>query len=130
MEPLVLTATRGRLTLRMTCVGLGRDWSVTLSGGDRAHLGAVALAQARPSLEAGGGTSATTSVLALLGHKEDDLARTLAAELAAKLDAVVCVGCGIHLDGITGEELAAVPELTRDLTDRLLARLSDPSGPP
>lgn len=123
MEPITLTASRGRVALRLTCVALGRDLSVTLAGGEREHIGAVALAQPRPSLEAGGGVSATTSVLALLGHKEDELARRLAAELAAALDRVVCVACGIHLDAITPEELALVEALARDLATGLLERL-------
>lgn len=128
MEPLSLTASRGRVVLRLTCVALGRDLSVTLCGGDQAHIGAVALAQPRPSLEAEGRVSATTSVLALLGHKEDELARNLATELAAKLDTVVCVACGIHLEGISREELALVGDLVRELSGALLARLSVPGG--
>jgi gallate decarboxylase subunit D len=123
MEPIVLTAARGRLALRMTCVPMGTDLCVALTGGDRAHLGAVALSQPRPSLGGDGAVSATTSVLALLGHKEDELARTLAAELATRHGGVVCFACGIHLDAITPEELAAVPDLARDLAEVLLHRL-------
>ena len=130
MEPLTLTASRGRVTLRLTCVALGRDLSVTLTGGDREHIGAVALGQPRPSLGEGGGVSATTSVLALLGHKEDDLARSLATELASRLDAVVCLACGIHLDGITREELALVDDLARELALGLLERLPRSVGQP
>jgi len=118
MEPLTLTASQGRVTLRMTCVAMGRDLAVTLSGGDRAHLGAVALAQPRPD-----GAGATTSVLAVLGHREDELARSLAAELAARHRALVTVACGIHVDAITPEELAAVLALAAELSTGLSARL-------
>ena len=126
MEPIVLTLSRGRLALRMTCVRLGGDLCVTLAGGEREHIGAVALSQPRPSLEGGGAVSASTSVLTLLGHKEDDLARELAAMLASRLGAVVCLACGIHLDGITGDELAAVPDLARALAETLAERLARP----
>jgi hypothetical protein len=50
-------------------------------------------------------------VIALLGHKEDALARRLAADLAARLGGVATVACGIHLDGITAEELRDVDAL-------------------
>jgi len=125
-DPMVFTARRGRIALRMTCVAMGRDLAVTLCGGDQAHIGAVALSQARPSLAAGGGTSASTSVLTLAGHKEDDLARSLAARLAARLDAAVTVACGIHLDHIRGSELQDVLDLAEELTAQALARITAP----
>ena len=120
-EPLVLTRQRGRIALTLTCVALGRDLSVTLGGGDRPHIGAVAVAQPRPSHRGGGRISATTSVIALLGHKEDDLARALADRLASALDATVSVACGVHLDQAGPEDLREVLELARELATELLA---------
>lgn len=125
MDPLVLTLARGRVALRMTCTAMGADLCVALTGGDHEHIGAVALAQPRPSLAPGGARAASTSVLTLLGHKEDDLARDLAAFLAARLGAVVCVACGIHLDAIAAEELAVVQDLAQELADRLLQQLGE-----
>lgn len=123
MEPVVLTASRGRTVLTLTCVAMGEDLSVTLSGGDRPHIGAVALAQARASGEEGRGRSATTSVLALLGHKEDDLARTLASSLAARTGATVCVACGIHLEAASAEEISGILALGSGLAERLAGLL-------
>jgi hypothetical protein len=116
------------VALRLTCQPLGRDLAVTLSGGDRAHIGAVAVGQPRPSGREGGAAAATTSVITLPGHREDELARTLAARFAAALDAVVCVACGIHLDGIRPEELAEVQELAEELAGAALARLGGRRG--
>ena len=121
---ITLEAQTGRLRLRLTATPMGRDLCVTLSGGDRPHIGAVALSQARPSLKLDGTLSATTSVLALLGHKEDDVAKALAGRLAASLDASVCVACGIHLEGILPEELAQVPALIEDLARDLVNQLT------
>jgi hypothetical protein len=126
LDPMVLTAERGRIALRMTCVPMGRDLAVSLCGGDRAHIGAVAVSQSRPSLEAGGATSATTSVIALLGHKEDDLARTLAARFAAGLDAAVSVACGIHMEAIRPGELKDILAMAEELTTEALTRLTAP----
>ena len=118
-----LEAARGRISLQLVATRMGRDLCVALSGGDRPHIGAVALSQARPSLQGDGSLSATTSVLALTGHKEDDLARALAARLAVALDATVCVSCGIHVDGIQGAELHAVIDLTEELALELMQLL-------
>ncbi|MDR3670979.1 MAG: hypothetical protein P4L36_09045 [Holophaga sp.] len=126
-EPMLFSAQRGRVAVRMTCVAMGRDLAVTLCGGDRPHIGAVAVSQARPSLAPGGGTSASTSVITLPGHKEDDLARSLAARFAARLDAVVTVACGIHLDTLGQDGLKDVLELAEQLAGEALARITAPS---
>jgi hypothetical protein len=132
--PLDLARARGRVALRLTCVALGRDLAVTLSGGDRPHIGAVAVSQPRPSLREGGPRSASTSVITLPAHKEDDLARAVAARFAAALDAVVTVACGIHMDVIRPEEFKDVQELADQLVEEALARLggtprpTDPAG--
>jgi hypothetical protein len=124
MERMIsLEAQRGRISLQLVATRMGRDLCVALSGGDRAHIGAVALSQARPSLQGDGSVSATTSVLALTGHKEDELARALAARLAVAIEATVCVSCGIHVDGIRGEEVQAVVALAEELTLELMDRL-------
>jgi gallate decarboxylase subunit D len=123
-----LSRSRGRIALRLTAVRLGADLTVTLSGGDRPHIGAVAVSQPRPSLQQGAGTSATTSVIALLGHKEDELARQVAARVAVVTTGVVCVACGIHVEAIGAAELEDVRVLADELASELLARLAAGGG--
>ncbi len=104
------TETYGRVTLEAVSVPMGNDLCLVITGGDRPHLGAVALAQARPSLQDSSKVSASTSVLTVLGHKEDILARTAAQCLAAGLNRTVVVCCGIHVDAILPDELHFVEE--------------------
>ena len=119
--PLIeLFAERGRIKLRLCCIRLGEDLCLTLSGGDQEHIGAVALSQPN-SAET---SSATTSVLTRPGHRESDLTRNLAAQVAAHTGAVVCVACGIHVDAIQPDELNDVLEIAEELTRNLLERLS------
>jgi len=125
-DPMSFRAERGRIALCMTCVPMGRDLAVTLCGGDQAHIGAVAVSQSRPSHVPGGPTSATTSVIALLGHKEDGLARNLAGKFAARLDAAVTVACGIHMEAIAPGELQDILEMAEELATRALARITAP----
>jgi hypothetical protein len=122
MEPMILTAARGRVALRMTCVAMGEDLCVSLEGGEGPHVGAVALAVPRvPGAMKPGPPS--TSVLARLGHREDGLARDVASLLATRLGVAVSVACGIHLDAPTGNELETAVDLALELAARAAAQL-------
>ena len=118
--------------LRLRCVRMGEDCCLTLCGGEREHIGAVAVAQPRPSLADPARTSATASVIALPGHQEDQLARELALKVAASLKVVVCVVCGIHLHDPTPAMLDEAVAASRGLVDAFLAemRSAHPKGQP
>jgi len=72
---------------------MGDDCLVSLRGGDKAHIGSVAMAVPRPSLT-GVGRSATVSTLNRTGHKDDFLANPIAHEVAARMDCVVVCSAG------------------------------------
>ena len=105
---------------------MGEELCLILSGGEREHIGAVAVAQPRPSLAAPDRTSATASVIALLGHKEDVLARDLALKVATTRNATTCVVCGIHLRHPTSAMLEEVLAASHDLVDRFLTEKQTP----
>lgn len=118
-----ITRSHGRITISLQAKRMGPDLSVMLSGGDRPHIGAVAVSQPRPSLKNAAETSASTSVITLLGHKEDQLACDIAAELAVKTKGTVSVACGIHLDDITDKEISTVLELVSQARQELVKLL-------
>jgi gallate decarboxylase subunit D len=93
-----LTETIGRLTIHLRAERIGADWSVAIFGGDRPHIGAVALA----------GSDGRCQAICLLGHREGGITERFAANLASRLGAAVCVSCGIHLDAITQTEIESV----------------------
>ena len=103
---------------------VGKDLVVIIWGGERPHVGAVAIAQPRPSLKDPDITSSTASVFCLLGHKEDELAKAVSEILAASLDATVVVTAGIHWDDITEEGITTVLENTRILVDMILDKIA------
>jgi len=84
--------------------------AVNLVGGEVPHIGAVAVSIPRPSLANSRQRSATTSVFTILGHKEDELARPIAAELARTLDRTTVVVAGVHLRRARAVDLARVIE--------------------
>lgn len=97
---------------------------VTIAGGERPHIGAVALAQPRPSLRDPHQRSATTSVLALVGHKDDEVARSMANQLAQASGRATTVIAGIHVDQATDEEIEQFRSLCRQAVERILRWLA------
>jgi len=116
------------LSLEIQAQRVGSDLVVVLSGGTRPHVGATAVAQPRPSLRGDGSRSATASVITLLGHKEDELARWAALTLAARLGATVVVSAGIHVDDATPEQIRYLEAEARALVERLAHRLETEAG--
>ncbi|MHB8062535.1 MAG: proteasome assembly chaperone 4 family protein [Ruminiclostridium sp.] len=104
----------GRIKINMKTLMIGDDLCVIISGGDSPHVGAVALSVPRPSLKHPNVNSASTSVLTLIGHKDDELAKQVSQELASKLNRNVITTCGIHLDNITTEELNVVVSIVME----------------
>ncbi len=114
---------RNHLQVALTALPMGKDWSVSIMGGDRPHIGAVALGVPAPSAHTPGKINASVSVLTVTGHREDELARSAAETLASRLATVVLVACGIHKDAITGEEIEGFQSLVRDAVEELALRL-------
>lgn len=109
--------------LSLSVQHLGTHLLVSISGGDAPHIGSVVLAEPRPSLS-GAGTSATSSVLNRIGHKDEAVARGVAEALTAHLDTVVCCVCGIHKDDATADDIAACANLDVQLSASVLERIT------
>lgn len=108
-----------RLTLQITWVG--EDCHLLLWGGDKPHLGCTVLAVPRPSLS-GEGTSATSSVVNLPGHKDEALCRQLAEEVAADSGCVTVCSGGIHVDNITADGITEIQEAIDGLVEEALMK--------
>lgn len=115
--------TENDITITLEAVGHGRDLNISIYGGERPHIGAVAVSQARPSLADPEKISASTSVITICGHKEDLLARKVAERVAAEINGVVSVACGIHVDGANREQILGINETVLKLLDLLIANI-------
>lgn len=91
--------------LEAVAVRCGDDLAVVIGGGEKQHIGAVAVGIPRPSLKDKNVVSASASVLCLTGHKEDLLARSAALELAQLLGHTVTVTVGLHIDDASAESI-------------------------
>ncbi len=99
---------------------IGTDLLVAIWGGEKPHIGAVAVAQPRPSLRDPNVVSATASVICLPAHKEDELAKMIAVTLAAALNTPVVVTAGIHWDNISQEGIGRVITNSKTLVSLIL----------
>ena len=102
---------------------IGPDLLVAIWGGEKPHIGAVAMSQPRPSLKDPEVTSSTASVFAYVGHKEDELAKAAAEILAAALKTNVVVTAGIHWDNLAPEGIQRVIRNSEILVDMILTKL-------
>lgn len=91
---------------------LGDD-IVALVSGRGAHIGCAVLAVPRESLSGTGAPSATASVLNVTGHKDELLLRGLAERLSALSGCRAAAIGGVHFEGLSAEQLAAVEEINR-----------------
>src|SRR4030042_3968039 len=97
MDSWAISEKRGGFEIYAQVSMMGDDLLVVLSGG-KIHIGAIAMAQPRPSLNDPKKISATSSVFTYVGHKEDILIKSISEELSSHMNRKVVVVAGIHWD--------------------------------
>ena len=101
---------------------IGQDLLVAIWGGEKPHIGAVAVAQPRPSLKDPEVTSASASVICFVGHKEDELAKAAAEILAAALNTPAVVTAGIHWDNLDPKGIRHIIQNSEILVEMILEK--------
>lgn len=106
LKQYVITIHEGRYEVHLMAVRCGVDWNVIITGGDRHHVGALALGV--PAYIEGDRNRPTVSVSSLCvpGHKDDELARLAVCELVQHFSTAVSVSVGIHMDKASGEDIS------------------------
>jgi gallate decarboxylase subunit D len=115
----LITEQMGGLEVHAQVNFLGHDLEVNLLGGE-GHVGAIGMAEARPSLSDPKRTSATSSVFTFLSHKEDEIVKPMAEELAKRLNRKVVVVAGIHWDWISPEGIEAVAHMCKEIKEKIV----------
>ena len=110
----------GRCQISLILMDTGNGLNGLLTGGGKPHVGGVVLALPRPSLS-GKGWSADVYITPVPGHKDVDVARTVAETLARELQCPVVVTAGIHSDHLRSEELSEIICHCNTLTQTALA---------
>ena len=119
---------KGSYDLEAFVKSIGQDFLIAVWGGERPHIGAIAVAQPRPSLRDESVTSATASVFCFLGHKEDIIAKDAAEKISSALNANVTVTAGIHWDDMHDSAIGLVVENSRDLITMIIEKIRAEKG--
>ena len=88
---------------------LDHGWQILLGGGDKSHIGAVAVID-----EAG-----QDHLIAFAGHKEADVARDWAKKIYALTKEPVGLAAGVHYDDLTPKDLLQVIDGITQLWDKV-----------
>lgn len=113
--------------LQGTVIILDNDDVIVVVTGGRDHIGAVSLAVPRPSLIDQACLSSTSSVLTMLGHKEDELVKYVSEKVASSTGRNVVVVAGVHYDDLLPADLETLRELWVSLTEAIIVYLKNKS---
>ena len=122
------TAGEGRYAVRLSITRFDEGIAAVLTGGEKAHVGAVALA-APADTESPCGIPAApadsrSQTLVLPGHKDDLVARETAAALCEALGEPVSVSAGLHIDDASREEIDRLVANCRAVTARAVSAIA------
>lgn len=116
----VFSLEKERIKITMQPIEVGEDMYVIITGGNKPHIGCVTLSTPRQSLADKNIISATTSVLNLIGHKDDEVARYVSHKLSSALNKNVAASCGIHIDNAEKREIELIMKITEELTEMII----------
>lgn len=88
--------------------------SIMIEGGDKGHIGAVAVAEKGKIIES----------ISFPAHKEEVICRSWAEKISAVYPGPVVVEAGIHYDGITRGQIQEVMERLNEELEELTGRLA------
>lgn len=105
--------------IKLYVLKLGDDYNITISGGDKPHIGSSVLAVPRLSLTGDGSVSATSSVMNMIGHKDEQICRDLAEKVCINKNAVVLCSGGFHVDNISKDGIDEVLRAVKELAEMI-----------
>lgn len=116
-------AGEGRLRVNMLVTVTDEGIVAQVFGGERPHVGALALSIPRPGINNPEKISCSTTVVPLLGHKDDEVAKPVAEELAKKYGCPVVVVAGVHVENASAEEIGELVDNCRGAVKQLIGGL-------
>ncbi len=114
---------RGRV--KLSALKAGKGFVVLITGGEKPHIGAIAVAIPRPSLSNPQHYSATSSVFTLTGHKDDEIARRASEKIAKESKEVTVVIAGLHIQEAKPSEINQLVRNSNIVVKRFLKFLEE-----
>ena len=91
---------------------IGKDFNIVF-------LGCTVLSLPRPSLSDEKKLSATSSVINIIGHKDEYICRYIGESFAKKYNSVVVCSGGFHIDNISKKQIEELKNSVRELIEKI-----------
>ena len=104
---------------------IGYDLIISVWGGTKPHIGSISVSVPRPGLKDSTSISSTSSVINLIGHKDEVVARKFSEQLAAKFNRNAIATAGIHIDDITENQINIIMQNITDLCLDVINKLEE-----
>ena len=119
---------KDKYKVKLVAIKSGEDLTVIISGGEKPHIGAIAVSIPRPSLKDLNKMSASTSVFTLTGHKEDELSRQIAENITKVTEKVTVTVVGLHIDKAAAQDIEYLIQNTQKVVNKLRIKLLKKAG--
>lgn len=114
---------KGKHQVQLLATLTGEGMILSLLGGEKPHVGAVVLSIPRPSLAQPNRLSCNSIVVPMLGHKDDEIAKPLAEELAKISAQPVAIVAGLHIKHATAQDIALLVQNSWQACEMLIKEL-------
>lgn len=121
----VFSAGEGKYKITLIATITEEGLVAQIFGGEKPHLGAVAISTPRPSLADPEQVSCNTIVIPLPGHKDDQIAKPVAEEIAKVWGSQVLTVVGIHVDNAGEKDIKKLIDNCHMVKSELLESLRD-----
>ena len=117
---LTVYAGQGRCSVELTAIVAGEGFSLTLTGGEKPHVGGAAICYPN---EDGSGQERCQEIC-LPGHRDIEAARLVAEAVCRATGVATAVVCGIHIDDATAEEIETILSNCADAAHQITSALN------
>lgn len=112
----------GRNKIFITSLLTQEGISVTITGGEKPHVGGVAVSVPRKSLR-DNRISCDTWITPVPGHKDTEVAAPFAQMICLQTGKTVAVVAGIHIENATDQEIARLVENSMEAARLLIEQI-------
>lgn len=109
----------------VSVIEVGNELIAIVEGGDKPHIGSIAIAVPCLSLKDNSSPSSTVSVYNLAGHKDDRIASPLADLIARALNRVTVVLAGIHIEHAEEQDIVGILAQMSEINKKIIGKLKD-----
>ena len=119
---------KDKYKVKLVAIKSGEDLTVIISGGEKPHIGAMAVSIPSPSLKDLNKVSASTSIFTLTGHKEDEISKQIAENITEVTKKVTVTIVGLHIDKATAQDIEYLIQNTQKAVEKLRRKLVKKEG--